>query len=96
MAVRLTFVGSRPLSPQSLPPHERYSLAGPANYLLDHPLLVGILQEIVSGENHNLDADSAGTISVIPDRSHRFFPSSSSSSLAPTALCFRARASRPT
>ena len=93
MAVRLTFVGSRPLSPQLLPPHERYSLAGPANYLLDHPVLVGILQEIVSGENHNLDADSAGTLSV-SDPSRTFF--SSGCVLAPTALCFRARASRRT
>ena len=60
-----TFVSALedPEAKEALPPHERYSLAGPANFLLDHPVLVGILNEIVTGENHNLDADSAGTLS---------------------------------
>ena len=50
-----------PAANAALPPTERYSLAGPANELLDHPLLVGILEQIVAGENHNLDADSVMT-----------------------------------
>jgi ectoine hydroxylase-related dioxygenase (phytanoyl-CoA dioxygenase family) len=33
--------------PQSLPAHERFSLAGPANELLDHPAIVGILRAIL-------------------------------------------------
>ena len=47
----------------ALDPLERYSCAGPANYLIDHPVLVGILETIVVGENHNLDAASEGTLS---------------------------------
>jgi hypothetical protein len=47
----------------SLDPLERYSYAGPANYLLDHPVLVGLLETIVVGENHNLDVGSRGTTS---------------------------------
>ena len=47
----------------SLDPLQRYSHSGPANFLLDHPVLVGILEAIVVGENHNLDADSEGTLS---------------------------------
>ncbi len=35
-------------NPQSLPAHERFSLAGPANYLLDHPAIVGILNTILN------------------------------------------------
>ena len=55
-----------------------YLICRPANYLLDHPVLVGILQEIVSGENHNLDADSAGTLSgegVTPEQMPGFLSS---------------------
>ncbi|MCZ6680182.1 MAG: phytanoyl-CoA dioxygenase [Candidatus Poribacteria bacterium] len=34
--------------PESLPPYERYSLAGPAQELIDHPAVVGILREIIA------------------------------------------------
>lgn len=34
--------------PQSLPAHERYSLAGPASQLVDHPAIVGVLREILA------------------------------------------------
>ena len=33
--------------PASLPAHERHYMAGPAQALLDHPVLVGILNEII-------------------------------------------------
>ena len=34
--------------PNSLPEHERYSLAGPAQELIDHPAIVGVLREIIA------------------------------------------------
>lgn len=34
--------------PKSLPPHERFSLAGPAQELIDHPAIVGVLREIIA------------------------------------------------
>ena len=34
--------------PKSLAPYERYSLAGPAQALIDHPAIVGILREIIA------------------------------------------------
>ena len=34
--------------PDSLPAHERYSLAGPAQELIDHPAIVGILRDIIA------------------------------------------------
>ena len=57
------FVSALTNDATSLDPLERYSHAGPANFLLDHPVLVGILEAIVVGENSNLDADSEGTLS---------------------------------
>ena len=37
--------------PESLPPHERYSLAGPAQELIDHPAIVGVLREIIAPDS---------------------------------------------
>ena len=34
--------------PESLPVHERYSLAGPTQELIDHPSIVGVLREILA------------------------------------------------
>ena len=34
--------------PGLLPEHERYSLAGPAQELIDHPAIVGVLREIIA------------------------------------------------
>ncbi|MBT6145596.1 MAG: phytanoyl-CoA dioxygenase [Gemmatimonadetes bacterium] len=34
--------------PESLPAHERYSLAGPAQELVDHPAITGVLREILA------------------------------------------------
>ena len=34
--------------PESLPEHERYSLAGPAQELIDHPAISGILAAIIA------------------------------------------------
>ncbi len=42
---------------ESLPEADRYTLSGPAQILLDHPVIVGILEEIVA---HNPADDSYG------------------------------------
>ena len=34
--------------PESLPPDERNSVGGPSQVLLDHPVIVGMLNEILS------------------------------------------------
>ena len=36
--------------PESLDPLDRYSLSGPSQILLDHPVVVGILREILHGD----------------------------------------------
>ena len=36
--------------PESIDPLERYSLAGPAQILLDHPVVVGVLRDILEGD----------------------------------------------
>src|SRR5262245_29932275 len=38
-------------APESLPPYERYSLSGPAQELIDHPAIVGILREIIAPDD---------------------------------------------
>lgn len=43
--------------PQALDPIDRFSLSGPAQILLDHPAVTGILEEIVG---HNKDDQSYG------------------------------------
>ena len=37
-------------APDSLDPLDRYSLSGPAQLLLDHPVAVGVLREILAGD----------------------------------------------
>ena len=39
--------------PESIDPLERYSLAGPAQILLDHPAVVGVLREILDNDLSN-------------------------------------------
>jgi hypothetical protein len=48
--------------PESLPEIDRHSLSGPGSMLLDHPAVVGILNAIVTGENHQLTKDREGPI----------------------------------
>ena len=75
------FVSALTNDATSLDPLERYSHAGPANFLLDHPVLVGILEAIVVGENSNLDADSEGTLSgegIVPEDMPGFLRSEAS------------------
>ena len=36
--------------PESLDPLDRYSLSGPSQILLDHPIVVGVLREILGGD----------------------------------------------
>jgi len=36
--------------PESLDPLDRYSLSGPSQILLDHPVVVGVLREILAGD----------------------------------------------
>lgn len=43
--------------PESLPAHERYSLAGPGQELIDHPAIAGVLREILAPDP---DPDSWG------------------------------------
>jgi hypothetical protein len=36
--------------PESLDPLERYAVSGPSQFLLDHPVVVGVLREILAAD----------------------------------------------
>tara|TARA_B100001013_G_C24605151_1_gene440665 strand:+ start:223 stop:1062 length:840 start_codon:yes stop_codon:yes gene_type:complete len=56
------FITTLHSEPESLPEIDRYSLSGPASFLLDHPAIVEILEAIATGENHQLTVEKPGPI----------------------------------
>ncbi len=45
-------------NPESLPDHHRAPIAGPAEYLIDHPRVMGILQEVIHPERDRIRLES--------------------------------------
>jgi len=47
--------------PESLPEHHRAPIAGPAEFLIDHPRVMGILQEVIAPKREHIRLESVFT-----------------------------------